>query len=307
MTDLSAFSHIGSSWSGICEADDCRFALPPLREIADEFFTKGSAACRQCGCPVDVWNSACRHARDDHSKGYVSLPGLGARLSPFIFELKSGETKELDFSSVGVPGDAIVLSVNYTSQGPGCFANELHGNESRHRMKGTRVKVFGVPAQGKKAPGPTRIACSVCWIHEADDSEPWLLLADALEASAARHYSKVLVPAHSLVEISVSRLIASMLSQHSSKEAVDRFIENNLTSSSARNVLLPYVCAQASIPPLPDAIRGKLNRLATLRNHVVHRGLADPDLDKSEVGELLCAAIFGFEYVRFARSRLSQP
>jgi hypothetical protein len=54
----------------------------------------------------------------------------------------------------------------------------------------------------------------------------------------------------------------------------------------------------------PDPIRGEINRLRKLRNELVHDGLGKDAVSKQLAGELLCATVFGFEYLRYAESSL---
>jgi len=44
--------------------------------------------------------------------------------------------------------------------------------------------------------------------------------------------------------------------------------------------------------------------LKGLRNDLAHHGKLEEPLNKRQVAEMLCAALFGFHYVRMARSML---
>lgn len=304
--DTAPQSSVTLSSAGPC--DGCRRRLPPLKDVAEEFFLRGAVTCQACGKPVDLWESAQEFTKT-FGAAIFTLPALGAHLTAFVFDLGLHESKPLDFADYGVPSAGIVLAVGYTPNGTGCFPVEVHGNDARRRYRGTEVKVYGVPfPPGSDAKGtpsqPIPIACAVCWIHETDDTEPWLFLADAFEAIADWRLARMIVPAHSAFEVSLARLIRAFGAKFASRERLDEFMVRDLSAPGALNVMLPIVCSQADVPMLRDDIRGALNGLRKLRNQVVHDGLTDASIDKGDAVRSLAGAVFGFEFVRLVRSRL---
>ena len=287
------------SWAGTCKG--CNRFLPPLDEIAANFFESDYIFCPGCGSTVDLWQTIKAVARNGLN-GLWGLQSLGAKNSFFTFSLAPGQTKTVDLAEFDVPAEAVILSVIYTPNGTGCFPLETHGNDARRKNATTKFQVFGWPL-GEPA-GTIPIATSVCWTDQRGDPDAWVMLADALQAAALEQYSRVLVPAHSAFEIGLSHLLKDILCRQSPRDDVNRFITESLTASAALNVLMPYVCTSEKFPRLREEIRGQLNRLRKLRNEVVHEGVLERDLDKAEVRELLCAAVFGFEYVRYLRKRL---
>jgi hypothetical protein len=77
---------------------------------------------------------------------------------------------------------------------------------------------------------------------------------------ATQDYSPALVFAQSAVEISLMPLIAKRFERHTSRKRVEEFMSANLTYGDALNVVLPYICGEFKIQPLPNEIRGALNR-----------------------------------------------
>lgn len=287
------------SWAGACNV--CNRVLPSLETIVPGFFDNNFVSCSNCGVEVDLWQTARTVARNGLN-GLWGLPSLGAKNTFFTFSLAPGETKEIDLANFAVSEDAVILSVIYTPNGSGCFPVEIHGNDARRRASSRKFQVFGRPF---KEPGSTiPIATSVCWTDQRGDPDAWIMLADALHAAASEQYSRVLVPAHSAFEIGLNHLLKDIFSRQAPKDDVKRFMTDNLTASGALNVLLPYLCTSEKVPLLREEIRGQLNRLRKLRNEVVHEGVRETDLDKAEVRELLCAAVFGFEYIRHLRTKL---
>jgi len=75
-------------------------------------------------------------------------------------------------------------------------------------------------------------------------------------------------------------------------------LESGATYSHQLNVVLPAFVSILKMPCLPDNIRGSLNRLRKLRNDMAHRGGLDIPIEKETAAEYLCAALFGFHYLK---------
>jgi len=71
------------------------------------------------------------------------------------------------------------------------------------------------------------------------------------------------------------------------------------------NVILPYVCGEAHIAQMPTAVRSALDRLRETRNRIVHRGAKAAAITPEIAMEGLCAAAFGFEFMRYVEPLLS--
>jgi len=220
----------------------------------------------------------------------------------FLFDLSPGEHKELDLTAEGVPEDAAILQLSFTSQGGDCFAQLQHGNLATPRFVGPKVYVYGMPHSLGIAGGKT--SASVTWIREKDSAESWLYLVDAFDAMASRKYWHVILPAHVAFEVALIPLVKSALEKHVSKERVKDFLNDGLGISVALNIVLPLLCEISRAPRLQDEIRGQLNHLRDLRNKLVHEGLPKESVTDQLAGEMLTASVFGFEYVQFLRTRI---
>jgi hypothetical protein len=286
------------SWGVPCSS--CKTSFPPLRDSAPRYFARGFIHCAKCKTNVDLWEVAKEDIKTFFGSP-MAIAALGAKSTSFLFDLAPGEIKTLDFTEKGVPQSAVVISVNYTPQGGGCFPVEIHNNEARARSSRPRATVVGV-ALGE-TPGEAKIAVSVTWVDELEEPEAWTLLADAFQAATDNRFSRVVVPAYSAFEITVSRLIRELLLKVSSKTAVTTFM-SDLSSAAALNVMVPFLCSHTGLKNLPEGIRNSLARLRSLRNTAVHEGLREINVKKDEIAELLCAAVFGFEFIRYARTKL---
>jgi hypothetical protein len=166
---------------------------------------------------------------------------------------------------------------------------------------GTKFYIYGRPMEG--GAGAVPIASSVTWAYHGEPAEGWFYLVDAMEAMATRRFWRAILPAHSAVEVAMMPLVRDGLERHLPRQRAQDFTRG-LRYSSALNVVLPLLCKLAAVPPLSEPIREELNRLRELRNRVVHKGTNENSVEAKMAAELLCAAVFGFEYVRYARPLL---
>jgi hypothetical protein len=127
----------------------------------------------------------------------------------------------------------------------------------------------------------------------------------AFESIAEKDYSPAMVFAQSAVEISVMPAIARRLQRHASNDAVSEFVKGNLSYGHALNIVLPYLCGELAIPKMPDSVRGPLNRLRRRRNEIIHSGVRSQEILYDEAVAGITAAVFGFEYMRFAAPLLA--
>jgi hypothetical protein len=144
------------------------------------------------------------------------------------------------------------------------------------------------------------VAINIVWVRR-EDSDEWSYLITAFESAAGGDYAPSLVFAQSAVEIPLMPLVGDRLRLHASAERVDRFMTEALTFNHALNVVLPYLSAELGAPQLPDSVRGALNKLRKKRYDIIHSGAKTTAITAEEAMEGLCAAAFGFEYVRYVR------
>jgi hypothetical protein len=285
------------SYAGACS--NCQFVLPPLNKAAPIFFERGVVSCSNCNSEINLWQAALEHS---FSWSPVSL---GATHTSFLKEIETGTFYGVDLVDYGAPADARILSMTYTGQGGpdgGVTVLEWHGNASHQRYIGTIVRLFGVPLGEGKLPRVGTVAISANWIHR-EESDAWPYLVSAIESVATQDYSPALVFAQSAVEISLMPLVARRFKRYASRQRVEDFISGDLTYGHALNVVLPYMCGELGIRPLPDEIRGSLNKLRKRRNEIVHQGVKSQAITEKEAMEGMTAAAFGFEYARYITPR----
>jgi len=230
----------------------------------------------------------------------LAYSAVGAKNQLIRFELKAGQHKQMRFADEGIPEDARILDINYTPQGDSVFPVEMHGNRP-HRHIPHLIDLYGIPigVDLPDLPDPVSVMASVIWLCHAKDDESRRSLIDAFHFYGFGKYQETIVPANVAVESRITVLLDSVLRVVASGERVKDFLSKGATYSHQLNVILPLLAKLTNLPGLDENIRGQLNRLRDARNDIAHRGKPDKILDKASAAEMLCAALFGFEYMEF--------
>jgi len=273
-------------------------------ECAPTYFKHGGVPCTHCGEKVELWQAALGKAIALAPTGWA-LGSLGAAQTSVVMPMESGKTYQIQLTDHGAPPGARILSTNYTSQTGNLTAIEWHGNVPLRRSLGTVLHLLAVPFGEGALPREGRVAISIVWIR-GDDSDAWPYLVTAFEAAAAQDYAPSIVFAQSAVEISMMPVIEQRLRRHAPAERVENFMRDSLTYSHALNVVLPYLSAELGAPKMPDVVRGALNKLRKKRNAIIHQGAKAAAVSVKDTMDGLCAAAFGFEYMRFVRPILER-
>ena len=222
----------------------------------------------------------------------------------FTTKLTRNELKEIDFSAHGIPDDAVLLQASFYPQRRECCNPLFSPGRYLPQMLARKVLLFGQPLEGNAQ--EEVIAVAVTWVPFHNDfKESRIYLTEAFDAWASQKHWSVILPAYVAFEIALIRVVKSAMERRLSNERVADFLRDGLTSSVALNVILPLLCDASSVKHLPAPIRGEPNRLRKLRNELVHDGLAKDAVSKSLAGEMLCASVFGFEYLRYAEGVLN--
>jgi hypothetical protein len=294
----STFAH---TFEGAAPCPNCRTVLPRLVECAPIYFEKGYVICAQCGKEVELWQATLDRAIRLSHVATWSLESLGAAQTSVVLPMESDKYYQIELTDYGVPVNAKILSRRYAPQGDEqsmLTAVEWHPNDPVHRVRGTVLQLLAIPLFGGPTPRTGPVPIRVTWIRSGD-SDAWPYLVTALEAAAASEYAPAMVFAQSAVEISMMPVIEKRFRRHASAEHVKQFMSNALTYGYSLNVVLPYLCAEAGTPQMPEAIRGALNKLRKKRNAIIHQGVEASAISPEDAMEGLCAAAFGFEYMRY--------
>lgn len=277
----------------------CRYVLPRLVECAPLYFKHGFVSCSNCGEKVDLWEAALDRAAHHSATGAGALISLGAASTTFVMAMETGKYYSVELMKYGVPAEAKVLRRIYTGQSGDVTAMEWHGNAPPLRFPGTMLRLVGVPLGEGPLPRVGQVAVNVVWIRR-EESDEWSYLVTAFDSAAAGEYAPSLVFAQSAVEISMMPLIENRFRLHVAEKKVKRFTNY----SRVLNVVLPYLCGEAGLAQMPTAIHDALDKLRDKRNKIIHDGARAVAITSGDVMEGLCAAAFGFEYMRYVRPAL---
>lgn len=278
----------------------CHWVMPRLIDCAPDYFRNGFVKCTNCGKQVDLWQAASRQAVSMSLAPGWALARLGAAQTNLVTRMEGGKYYEVDLTEHGVPPDAKILARNYTGQSGTMTAVEWHPNAPPLRFPGTTLRLLGVSLEGGSLPRVGQVAINVVWIR-GDESDAWPYLTTAFEAAAAHEYAPSIVFAQSAVEVSMMPTIKERLGLRAAAERVESFMKDSLTYGHALNVLLPYMSGELGVSKMPDVVRGALNKMRKKRNDIIHEGAKVATVTAEDAMEGLCAAAFGFEYMRYVR------
>lgn len=278
----------------------CNLALPPLSDIAPQYFRENAVQCSECKAAFDLWPVTLGYGMALPASAW-GLASLGASSLHLLTPLQTGCYQRIDIREHGAPEGSRILWTAYTSQGGSegaVMALEAHGNSPHRRIMGTEIQLYGIPLGEGTVPRTGNVAISIVWVR-AEDSESWPYLVSAFESIALRDYAPAMVFAQSAVEIAMMPMISRRLRVRAGAERVTAFMRDALTYGHALNVILPYLCGEIGVSPMPDSVRGSLNKLRGIRNRIIHEGVKSSEISAEDVTEGITAAAFGFEFTRY--------
>lgn len=271
------------------------------REMAITLYVRNiPIRCPSCHERLDLWSLLIEYINTDFFPHQV-LRLVGSSESLFKISMKPNIPYEICFTDHGVPVDAEILYINLTPGTDKGVYTALMRNQYFPQKAPRRVGLL-VCADADSA-SESEIHVAVSWIHPTPDASSWQALADAFESFHLGDYQGSIIPANVAVESMVRRLVSRVISQFSSRERVDSFLDNAATYSHQLNILLPVIAGLHKAEQLPTHIRGSLNRLRNIRNSVGHGRSATEKLDKKSMSQFLCAALFAFHYVMWLEAK----
>jgi hypothetical protein len=216
--------------------------------------------------------------------------------------METGKHYEIQLTDYNVPSDAKIISLRCAPQGGETglvLPLEWRPNADRGRFVGTVLYLIAVPLADGPVPRKGKVLIKVVWVR-AEESDAWPYLMTAFDAAASREFAPSMVFAQSAVEISMMPLIEKRFQLHAPEKKVKRFTNY----FRALNVVLPYLCGEAGLAQMPADVHDALDKLREKRNEIVHQGVKVASVSPQDAMEGLCAAAFGFEYIRYVRPAL---
>lgn len=285
---------------------ECQTGLIVEEKFTIDYFIGATISCQHCKKPLVWWDVILSSIKRNFSF-FLAFSAIGAQSLAFRIPLEPGKREHLKFSDYGIPLDAKLLYINYTSYSNGGSALlplEVHGGVPIRHLIPNEIFLYPMPLGQGEVGKDCGASILVTWVPYVGDGESWQNLVDAFEAYGQGRYIAEIIPANVAVESKLSLLLKSFLVKFASKDNVENFLENAATYGHQLNIVLPLVTSTMKLPRLPDHIRGLLNRLRDLRNQLAHDGKLERPLEQNEASDLICAALFGFRYLGLIYDKL---
>lgn len=284
--------------------NSCRHAMPSGADVFLAYFQHGAAQCPNCGGQTDWWGLVLSALRENEWESNVFFL-LGARVTRFRIKLIREQILSLNFGDYGVPADATIVDVHFSSVGGGLVPGEIQSNQPYRRGRSIphRRGLYPVPLFPFAA-GESRVDVHATWIAHVEGDDVWIDLVNAFRSYFVAEYSAAIIPANVAIESRMSRLLTGCLEQVVGRQYVTGFLTNGATYNYQLNVLLPLLARLIGFHPLPDHIRGALNRLRNYRNTIAHKGTPATPPARNDVAEWLCASMFGIHYTNLMAPEL---
>ncbi len=274
----------------------------------DRFFSAGE--------PRDLYETL-RKRVETHAMLTDAFRVLGATTTAFRVTLRANETTQVDFARYGIPFGATILDINQMGmEGPWAFEWQSESSQQRFSELGV-MQLFGVRPH-ETVPPEGDVSVVITWTLCDDDDISLRHLIDAarhFSAAATRstqglptdgHFDRVIIPANIAVESAIGRVMFETIRLFTNKENAERFLSDGATYAHQLKVLLPMVAHLANAPPLPNEIRGALDRLRGHRNKLAHRGESTSEITRAVAAEMFTAAMFGHFYAGFLGRAIEQ-
>lgn len=273
----------------------CGNGLLVFTNYIDRYLQSQEVNCEKCKAAVDWWEITSNSIKENHGGVHIFY-ALGAQTEVFEVSLLPAQYCTIDLSKHGIPEGRKILQTSYAPQDGNLFPIEVHGNTPEREAVDNKIILFPRPSEPGQVDEPTRVLVGITWLAGHCDPELEQLLV-AFDHIYKREPEKAILPANVAVEYGLNALVFRLLTENVSKTNVEHFLRDSATYGHQLNVLMPALTALKQIRPMPDHIRGHLNRLRKLRNQIAHSGrFSDGDVP-DDIPVLLCAALFGYHYI----------
>jgi len=297
-----------------CDRCWCNFHIGDRLAFATMYFNgQLQLPCIECGNRLDWWECTLKslHKTERTTIQELCLP-IGARSSIVTTALRHNVISHVTFTDAGIPDDAFILNINYNTQYPGpdvptgtMQAVEIYRNPFVRRLDLSGARFYGIP-HGQPPYPDAELLINVTWAPSKANDISWDYLVNAFRYYIDDRYHGALIAANGAVETLLARFMKDRLQGKASKDHIEQFLKDAASYGNQLNVLLPAFLAHTEAPPMPDYIRGSLNRLKNLRNDLAHANSPIPSITEKDAATALCAAVFGIHYLNVIQPFLFQ-
>ena len=263
------------------------------------WFAGTEAICTVCGGAFDLWERML-DATEFIGIASVPLSVAGAMTTTMMVPVDTTKVLELSAADLEIPDDATILRVLTTMNVGGEFPERVPAMIPMHNqpLPVTRVRLplLFAPYPSDLDLPDLNLAVQVSWIPATTPAERWRALTDAFDAYSDHRFEEAILPANRAVELTLRALMDSVVGKFAGADQVRNFLTDAATYGHQWNVLLPLVVGLTGATPLPDEIRGQINRLRKLRNSVGH-GSNEVDVKPADQARLMVAAVLAVQYL----------
>lgn len=284
---------------------NCNTPITAEEKFMFHYFNEDVINCKACNHKLDWWSVMLAAIENNFMLNGV-FAAVGAKSKIINIYLKPNERTTYKLSDYGIPKNAKILHVNYTSQGGNLFPAEIHGNDATLRVRHDQTTVYPIPFNAE--PGEeTKVSIFVTYADNLDSDISWKNLVEAFELYSMDDYKSAIIPANVAIESTLTPMLLQLINKHVAKNRTEDFFSQAATYGHQLNVLLPLLASIYKWPKLNDVIKGQLNRLRSFRNDIAHRGVPSSDIKKRDMALMLCSALFAFYYIQHIDQKSEQP
>jgi hypothetical protein len=213
----------------------------------------------------------------------------------FLIELNPYEEFQLDFADHGIPDDAMIVSVNYTSQGPAkpecamLVAYERRPwNEVPDEWRGFGKRSITPVAIGRGPPEQTKVAVGIHWFRK--EGGPVDLIRNAYRQFIRLESEQAILLASTAIESELAEYLSPSL-------GVDtvRLMPLDLLFRAYKTV-----SANQGLVEFPHHLVSPIGLVKKLRNDVAHSGRFKSSVTRKQMAEMLVASAFFLQHLRDA-------
>jgi hypothetical protein len=278
----------------VCEA--CH-SIVELKHHALAIYLSGEPLrCGVCGTDIDPWENILNGLK----QFFPYLVLIGGNDTFAISTFRTGQPNHINFSDAGIPDDARIVSVNLTLETgevpePKRFIRLATIAENSFYPKPMPHSVSLIAIADPPSPEfEVKVNVAIWWVTDNGDSdEAERLLSDAFVAYYARDFKRAIIDAHTALDFRIEAVIGGSLLRASGLDDVRMAYPAKLATMAA-------MAERSKIAPLPQHIFQLATDLGKRRNDQAHpRRRRRPEPQRDEAAELLCAAAFTMNYLRY--------
>jgi hypothetical protein len=291
----------------------CRNVIRPEHQHFVAYFKAKGDPIRcphpKCGARVDWWAASLPAPDDaDLHRHWRVAPLVGARTATsglMPLTLKPDEGLALDVGTIGVPPDAEILGVQFSStvNGP-----PPHAEPAMLVRAPLSLSPFPRPlllygaTHGDKAATAIDLGVTVTWLPTDPDPVPLRQLAQAAKHFVAHDYQAVAIPAQTTVETAFARAV------HTWDRYNGRRQPRELLHGKDLQRLVLKAADSIGARSIPDALETALDELRDYRNDLAHQGAVNQakrsPVDEAIAARFLVTAWFAYHYGRYVQDKV---